>query len=219
MPNARTPNPEPDPVHQRVDDDLERRDLRRRRLRIVATASRRRDPRRTCGGCPTSVVGVALVPAERPLRRIQRVDLLAALEDRDVRRHHLLLAVVVHLDAVVAKRVACRRSLLRPASARPARRSCRRCPAKPEADQHDAEVDDVAAVAPLVAADQADERREEIRAGVLPADVRAAPELLHDRAADDTRTARSTGRTPRSAARAPSARRPSRRPRAPATSN
>ena len=52
----------------------------------------------------------------------------------------------------------------------------------PEAqeDQHDPEVDDVAAVAALVAADQADDRREEIRAGVPAPDVAAADELLRD---------------------------------------
>ena len=53
-------------------------------------------------------------------------------------------------------------------------------PRESQEDQHDAEVDDVAAVAPLVAADETDERRQEIGAGRLLADIRAAPEFLQD---------------------------------------
>ncbi len=49
-----------------------------------------------------------------------------------------------------------------------------------EEDQHDADVDDVAAVAALVASDQADERRDEVGAGRVLSDARAAPELLED---------------------------------------
>ena len=50
VPNAMHAEAEPDPVHQRVDDDLERRDLRRRRLRIVRRHARRRGLRRSRGG-------------------------------------------------------------------------------------------------------------------------------------------------------------------------
>ena len=57
-------------------------------------------------------------------------------------------------------------------------------PREAQEDQHDADVDDVAAVAPLVAADEPDERGEQIGAGVLPPDLRAAPELLPNRPDD-----------------------------------
>src|SRR5438046_1359621 len=65
-----------------------------------------------------------------------------------------------------------------------------------EEDQHDADVHDVAAVAPFVAADQTDERRQHVGAGVLAADHRAAPEFLTDRADDQTAEREAQARRP-----------------------
>ena len=43
---------------------------------------------------------------EEPLGGVQRVDLLSVGEHRDIRRNHLLLAIVADLQRCVAQRVA-----------------------------------------------------------------------------------------------------------------
>ena len=70
---------EPDPVHQRVDDDLQRHRLRRRGR---SRRARRRDPRPSVRRIATSVVGSCSCLRKHHLRRIQRVDLLAVDEHR-----------------------------------------------------------------------------------------------------------------------------------------
>src|SRR5262245_8295980 len=118
---------------------------------------------------------------ERPASRIHRIDLLIALEDRQVRRSHLALPVVVDLDAVVANRVAANRALVA---------RLRRLllfdlvGAARETDkhQHDANMDDLPAVTALVAPDETDERGQEVCARVLAADAGAPREFLQDRA-------------------------------------
>src|SRR5262245_16436471 len=107
---------------------------------------------------------------ERPASRIHRIDLLIALEDRQVRRSHLALPVVADLDAVVTNRVAADLDLVAQLQRRllvdlvgAARES--------DEHQHDADMDDVPAVTALVAPDETDERGQEVCARVLAADA------------------------------------------------
>ena len=117
---------------------------------------------------------------EKGFRRIHRVDLFAALEDADVRDDRLLLSVLDHLHLIVAHGVGADGHLL-------AERQHLRdvtlvgVAGKPEEDQHDADVDDVATVAAFVPGDEADERREQVGTGILTPHVRAPPEFLCDR--------------------------------------
>ena len=85
--------PEPDPVDERVDDDLQASPVC---VAEVARLEREHDVEILGERAPDRDFGrrLVLVLAEEPLRRVQRVDLLAVLEHRDVRRDHLLLAVV-----------------------------------------------------------------------------------------------------------------------------
>ena len=169
---------EPDPVDERVHDNLQTGRLRRRAflvggeddIQILGDGASNGDLCRR----------FVFVLAEVPPRRIHRIDLLAVLEHGDERRDHLLLAIVVQLDAVIAKRVAADRHLL-PRLEQDLLVALVRIPREAQEDQHDAHVHDVAAIPPFVAADEPDERREEIRPGVLAPNLRAAPELLSDR--------------------------------------
>ena len=73
-----------------------------------------------------------------------------------------------------------------------------------EADEHehDADVHDVAAVAPLAARHQADQRREGVELGVRLAHARAAIELLRDRRGDERAQREADHRGPATSAHA-----------------
>ena len=172
--------PQPNPVYERVDVQLQGGRLN---VRLVAS----QHDVKVLGQRPSDghIGGrLALVPSEEQLRRILPVDLSSILEQRQVRRHHLLLAIVGDLQGVVANRVMADRGLL--ARCQPDRLlDLERLARKAEEDQHDADVDDVPAVAPLVAADEADERGQEIGAGRPASHVRSAPEFLDNRSSHE----------------------------------
>ena len=168
--------PEPDPVHQRVDDDVQAGRL------VLQIEGRQHDVEVLGDPAPDGDLGrrLLLVLPEEPLGRVHLADLRAVLEHGEVRRDHLLLPVVGHLHRVVPHGVVRRRSTCCPGLSSTCSSCLKPVAGKAEEDQHDADVDDVAAVAALVAADQADERREDVGARALLAHARAAPELLHD---------------------------------------
>src|SRR4029079_18936757 len=67
---------------------------------------------------------------------------------------------------------------------------------KAEEKEHDADVDDIAAVTPFVAADETDEGGEEIGARRAAPHVAAAPELLDDRRGDECAQREAQARRP-----------------------
>ena len=69
-------------------------------------------------------------------------------------------------------------------------------PAKPEEEEHDPDVDDVAAVAALVPPGQSDERGEDVGARDALTDTRPAPELLSNRAHHERTEGKAEARCP-----------------------
>jgi hypothetical protein len=146
-----------------------------------------------------------LVLPEVPLRRVHLPHFRVALEHRQVPGHHLLLAIVGHAHRVVADGVAAHGRLV----ARPDEQLLLHLEALArEAEEHqdDAQVDDVAAVAPLRASHEADQGREVVGAGALLPYPGAAHELLHDRGGHERAEREAEARDPGVDAPSPAAR-------------
>ena len=92
VPNARMPEAHPHPVDQRIDVDLQVRDLC---PHFVATERDVYKSSASVRRIATSVVGSCSCFRKNHLAGYRRVDLLSVGEHRnEVRRHHLFLAVV-----------------------------------------------------------------------------------------------------------------------------
>ena len=179
---------DPQPVDQRVDHELDGGGLLARLERRAAPG---RCPRRTTRRIATSVVGMSSCFRKNQRAGYIFADFLAVLGDGDVRRDHLLLAVVGDPQRVEPRGEVADLHRL-PRLQQQLLRLLEALAGEAEEHQDDADVDDVAAVAPLVAPHQADERGEDIGAGGLLPHPRAAPELLARWCRPRSRTARST---------------------------
>ena len=175
-PERNHPEADPDPVHERVDRDRVGRRLRRGVVR------RQHDVDVVAGRSPDRHLGgrLVFVLVEEPPRRQQLADHVAVLAHRDVAGDHLLLGVAGHPQRIVTDgeladldglaRLQQRLLFLLEPLAREAKEH-----------EHHPDVDDVAAVAPLRAGDQADHRGQDVGAGGALPHERAAHELLADR--------------------------------------
>jgi hypothetical protein len=164
---------EPHPVHERRHRDLDVRgllpclELRHHDIQVFSERAPNRRFRRW----------LILVLPEEPASGIHLGQLGTIPEDGHFGRHHLLAAIVGDPDAVVPNPVVANLHLLaglhqqRLVLLQP-------FPGKAHEHQDDANMNQVAAVAALVAANQADERREEIGTARLLAHACALPELL-----------------------------------------
>ncbi len=123
---------------------------------------------------------------------------LAVLEQADVPRHHLLLRVVGHAQRIVPDCEMADGQLLTGLHQR-LFFLLEALAGESEEHEHDADVHDVAAVAALRTADEADERGHDVGTGRLTPHLGAADELLDDCPEHHGRQARSTGRSSRRA--------------------
>src|SRR5688572_7115383 len=116
---------------------------------------------------------------EVPLRRIHLPDLFPVAEHGRVRRDHLLLTVVGDADVIEADGERADLRLLAGLEQH-LLVLLEAFAGEPQEHQDNADVDDIAAVAALVARHETDERGEHVGAGSVLADPGAAPELLAD---------------------------------------
>ena len=172
--------PEPDPVDQRIDGDLEAGRLvghlvaGEHDVEILGDSASHGDLRRR----------LRLMFVEEPAGRVQLVDRLPIHQHGHVRRDHLLPRVGVFTEPVVADRVAADRGLV-PRSQQHLRVELVAGPGEPEKHQDNPDMDDVAAIATPRPRDQPDERGEEVGAGRSAPDEGAPHELLPDGAAHE----------------------------------